>query len=92
MDGATGWESFWKISLPMLSPVILVATVYALVDAFSDPMNSVVRYIMDVGVQRQGRLAFSAALGMVYFVVVFLVLLLVFRISSRLVFYAGERQ
>ena len=92
VDGATAWESFWKISLPMLSPVILVASVYALVDAFSDPMSSVVRYIMDMGVQRQGKLAYSAALGMVYFVIVFLVLLLVFRISSRLVFYAGEKQ
>ena len=92
VDGATGWESFWKISLPLLSPVILVAAIFALVDLFTDPLNNVVLYIMDVGIRRQGRLESAAALGVLYFAVVFVVLLLVTRISSKLVFYAGERQ
>ncbi len=92
VDGATGWESFWKISLPLLSPVILVAAIFALVDLFTDPLNNVVQYIMDVGIRRQGRLESAAALGVLYFVVVFVVLLLVTRIASKLVFYAGERQ
>ena len=92
VDGATGWESFWKISLPLLSPVILVAAIFALVDLFTDPLNNVVQYIMDVGIRRQGRLESAAALGVLYFAVVFVVLLLVTRISSKLVFYAGERQ
>jgi ABC-type sugar transport system permease subunit len=92
VDGATGWESFWKISLPLLSPVILVAAIFALVDLFTDPLNNVVQYIMDVGIRRQGRLESAAALGVLYFVVVFVVLLLVTRFASKLVFYAGERQ
>ena len=92
VDGATAWESFWKISLPLLSPVILVAAIFALVDLFTDPLNNVVLYIMDVGIRRQGRLESAAALGVLYFAVVFVVLLLVTRIASRLVFYAGERQ
>ena len=92
VDGATAWESFWKISLPLLSPVILVAAIFALVDLFTDPLNSVVLYIMDVGIRRQGRLESAAALGVLYFAVVFVVLLLVTRIASKLVFYAGERQ
>ena len=92
VDGATAWESFWKISLPLLSPVILVAAIFALVDLFTDPLNNVVQYIMDVGIRRQGRLESAAALGVLYFAVVFVVLLLVTRIASKLVFYAGERQ
>ena len=92
VDGATGWESFWKITLPMLSPVILVAAIYALVDAFTDPLNSVVAYIMEVGVRTQGRLAPAAALGFLYFLIVFFALLIITRVASRLVFYAGERQ
>jgi len=92
VDGATAWESFWKISLPLLSPVILVAAIFALVDLFTDPLNNVVLYIMDVGIRRQGRLESAAALGVLYFAVVFVVLLLVTRIASKLVFYAGERQ
>ena len=99
VDGANGWEMFWKITLPMLSPVILVAAIYSLVDTFM--ANDAVTYIMDVGVGTtathtlMGRvvdLGFSAALGWMYFLVVFVVVALIVRLSSRMVFYAGERQ
>ena len=99
VDGANGWETFWKITLPMLSPVILVAGIYSLVDTFM--ANDAVTYIMDVGVgttsthSYMGRvvdLGFSAALGWMYFLVVFLVVLMIVRLSSRMVFYAGDRQ
>ena len=33
VDGASPWESFWKITLPMLSPVILLVTIYAMIDS-----------------------------------------------------------
>ena len=46
VDGASPWESFWKITLPMISPVIVIAMIYTYVDLFSDPLNPVVEYIM----------------------------------------------
>ena len=92
VDGSTAWEEFWKITLPMLSPVMLVAAIYTIIDSFTDPLNSVVNYIMDVSLREQLRLGYGAALSWVYFVVVFLLILLLVRISSRLVFYMGERQ
>jgi ABC-type sugar transport system permease subunit len=33
IDGATGWQSFWKITLPMLKPTILVALLFRTIDA-----------------------------------------------------------
>ena len=92
VDGSTAWEEFWKITLPMLSPVMLVAAIYTIIDSFTDPLNSVVNYIMDISLRKQLRLGYGAALSWVYFVVVFLLILLLVRISSRLVFYMGERQ
>ncbi len=92
VDGSTAWEEFWKITLPMLSPVMLVAAIYTIIDSFTDPLNSVVNYIMDISLREQLRLGYGAALSWVYFVVVFLLILLLVRISSRLVFYMGERQ
>ena len=92
VDGSTGWEAFWKITLPMLSPVILVAAIYTVIDSFTDPLNSVVNYIMDISIREQLRLGYGAALSWVYFIVVFLLILLLVRVSSRLVFYMGDKQ
>lgn len=41
LDGATAWESFWHITLPYISPFVILNCVYALVDSFVDPQNPV---------------------------------------------------
>ena len=90
VDGASPWESFWKITLPMVSPVILLVTIYAMIDQLTFPENPMIKYIMQVGVRGQ-QLEYASALGMAYFVVVFLQIALVVRILSKFVFYAGEK-
>ena len=49
-----------------------------------------IKYIMQIGVRGQ-QLEYASALGMAYFVVVFLQIALVVRIMSKFVFYAGEK-
>ncbi|MBR0327381.1 MAG: sugar ABC transporter permease, partial [Clostridia bacterium] len=39
IDGATGWETFWKITFPMISPMILVNAVYTIIDSFTTNQN-----------------------------------------------------
>ena len=90
VDGASPWESFWKITLPMVSPVILLVTIYAMIDQLTFPENPMIKYIMQIGVRGQ-QLEYASALGMVYFIVVFLQIALVVRIMSKFVFYAGEK-
>ena len=90
VDGASPWESFWKITLPMVSPVILLVTIYAMIDQLTFPENPMIKYIMQVGVRGQ-QLEYASALGMAYFIVVFLQIALVVRIMSKFVFYAGEK-
>ncbi len=90
VDGASPWESFWKITLPMLSPVILLVTIYAMIDQLTFPENPMIKYIMQVGVRGQ-QLEYASALGMAYFFVVFVQIALVVRIMSKFVFYAGEK-
>ena len=92
VDGSTGWESFWKITLPMLSPVILVAGIFTLVDALSDPLNAVLQYVIAISLGSQASMGYGSAMAVMYFVVVFALILLFLRIASRMVFYAGERQ
>ena len=45
IDGASAWETFWKITLPMISPMILVNSIYTLIDAFTASNNKVISHI-----------------------------------------------
>jgi len=91
VDGASAWGMFWKITLPMLSPVILVNIVYTIIDSFTDYFNSVLNYIRLVTFTLQLRLGYPSALGNIYFVLIFLLVILVFVLVNKFVFYWGER-
>ena len=45
IDGATSWETFWKITFPMISPMILVNAVYTVIDSFTLQDNVVMSWI-----------------------------------------------
>jgi multiple sugar transport system permease protein len=34
MDGASGWQRFWKITLPLIKPALMVALLFRTLDAF----------------------------------------------------------
>jgi ABC-type sugar transport system permease subunit len=92
VDGASPWGMFWKITLPMLSPVILVNIVYTIIDSFTDYFNTVLRYIRVVTFESsQMRLGYPSALGNIYFILVFILVIIIFVIVSRVTFYRGER-
>ena len=86
MDGATAWETFWKITFPMISPMILVNAVYTIIDAFTSESNSVMRLIDSVYSQPDGNVL-SSAMAWMYFLVVILILAAVSGIMSAFVFY-----
>jgi len=92
VDGASGWSRFWKITLPMLSPVILINITYTIIDSFTDYFNTVLRYIRVVTFQQSSmRLGYPSALGVIYFLLVFLLVILIFAFVSKFTFYRGER-
>jgi ABC-type sugar transport system permease subunit len=91
MDGASPWERFWKITLPMLSPVLIINVVYTIVDSFTDYFNGVMGYIRDVTFVSQLRFGYPSALGTIYFVIIFVIIIIIFGILNRRAFYGGER-
>ena len=88
IDGATSWETFWKITFPMVSPMILVNAVYTIIDSFTTDSNSVMQLINNTysGVT-EGAKNVSAAMGWMYFLVVLAIVGIVAGIFSMYVFY-----
>ena len=48
VEGCSGWESFWKITFPMVSPLLLVNCIYSIIDFFMKNDNLVIEHINNV--------------------------------------------
>ena len=90
IDGATAWETFWKITLPMISPMILVNAVYTIIDAFTTESNVVMRVVLNPNVQGSP-MGVGSAMGWTYFLVVALILAAVAGLMSAFVFYQKKK-
>lgn len=85
MEGATGWEFFWKITFPTISPMILANLIYTVIDTFIDSQNPVMKQV--VAQATLWNHGFSAALAWIYFAIVAVALGIIFAIASKFVFY-----
>lgn len=47
IEGATGWEVFWKVTFPNVAPIILVNLIYTIIDSITDPNNKLMVTIND---------------------------------------------
>ena len=86
IDGATAWETFWKITFPMISPMILVNGIYTIIDSFTTNSNSVMTYINQIYQNSEGQVR-SSAMAWMYFIIVMLILAAVAGLFSAYVFY-----
>ena len=91
IDGATTWETFWKITLPMISPMILVNTVYTVIDSFTSADNQVMTYIDQVYDQPSGNVL-SSAMSWMYFIIVMLIIAAVAGVLSAYTFYQRQER
>jgi len=87
MEGASPWETFWKITLPMISPMILVNAIYTVIDSFTSESNKVMSYVNEVYNRAGDGNVLSSAMSWMYFLLVIVVVLVVVGIISRFVFY-----
>ncbi len=84
IEGATAWETFWKVTFPMISPMILVNTVYTIIDGFTKPSNTVMTFIEEsYAKSNEG----ATAMAWIYFIVVILIIAVVAGIASTFIFY-----
>ncbi|MBE6670727.1 MAG: sugar ABC transporter permease [Ruminococcaceae bacterium] len=86
IDGAAAWETFWKITFPMISPMILVNTIYTVIDSFTRSTNSVMIYIDKIYAKPDGT-TLSSAMSWVYFLFVIVIIGIFAFAISKYVFY-----
>ena len=87
MEGASAWETFWKITLPMISPMILVNAVYTIIDSFTASSNEVMSYINGVYSSGSNGQVLSSAMSWMYFLIVILIVAAAAGILRLFIFY-----
>lgn len=87
VEGASAWETFWKITLPMISPMILVNAIYTVIDAFTAADNRVMIYIEKIYSKGGPGYAHSSAMSWIYVGVVLMFIVVVALIMKTVVFY-----
>lgn len=75
IDGANAYEVFWNITLPMVSPILLLNMVYTIMNSFTDAENIVLEYIQQQ-ISKYAAHGYAAALGWIYFIFVAITLLI----------------
>lgn len=84
IEGSTGYEAFWKITFPMISPLILTNLVYTIIDSFISDKTS--RLVVETAFKSYN-FGLSAAMAWIYFAVIAFVLWITTLLVSRKVFY-----
>jgi multiple sugar transport system permease protein len=104
IDGATWWHKFWKVTLPMLSPVLFFNLVMGVIGSFQYFTNA---YVMTGGGPGRAtlfynlylyrnafhyyKMGYASALAWVLFVIILSFTLLIFKSSPLWVYYEGGK-
>lgn len=83
IDGASPWDSFWKITLPASVPFITLNVLYTIIDLFTFPLNPVIAHIRDNMFKVDTGYGYASALAWIYFAFIFVLIGIVFSVSGR---------
>jgi len=96
IDGASAWQTFWRVTLPVLRPVLLVAFLFRLIEAFKifdiifittngGPGTSTENYTLYLYQQgfQFARFGFSAAGAIIFLIAIVLISTLLIRIIGE---------
>lgn len=88
VEGATGWDSFWKITVPIISPMILLNIVYTIIDSFTaygteTGGNTVMAEIQRIGFGKSLKFDYAATMSWIYFTMIIIFIALVYLFIGR---------
>jgi len=82
IDGATPWETFWKITFAPIVPFIFLNLIYTAVDLSFSPFNPILRHIMDNMVKIETGYGYASAIGWIYFAFIILMIGVLFLLAK----------
>jgi multiple sugar transport system permease protein len=103
IDGAKWWTKFWRVTLPLITPVVLFNLVIGVINSFQSftnayimtnggPNNATLFYVLNL--YRQAfqffHMGYASALAWILFVIIMVCTLLIFRTSAAWVYYEAE--
>jgi ABC-type sugar transport system permease subunit len=88
VEGSNGWTTFWKITVPMLAPMLVVNIFYTVVDNMISYSNQMFKLIDTY--TNQLKFDEVAAMSIINFIVIFVVVILIYAIGNKCVYYAVD--
>lgn len=83
VDGATKWQQFWKITMPMIKPFVFLCSIYTIVDVSMSSLNPIIVLIKEGMFQPTKGFGFSAAISWIYFLIILLAVLIAYLLLGR---------
>lgn len=88
IEGAGAWDNFWRITLPLSLPIMLLNVVYTIIDSFmaygtENAGNQVMAAIYRTGFGRQFQFGLAASMSWLYTLLIALMLGIAFGILGR---------
>ena len=95
IDGASGWETFWKITLPSVRSLILLNSIYTVVTLATGGTNEIIELIYTATYTATQGYSYAMAMSWIYTAVVAVILVIVFLLlrdrSDKKVVYEQKR-
>jgi len=89
VEGCSPWEAFWKITMPMISPLIPVCVVWTISDFFLNEANPVMTVIREQAFERVDY-SLAAAMSLINLVAMGLLVSVTLFILNKMVFYENR--
>ncbi len=90
VDAASEWEMFWLITLPMITPMMLLNFVYTVIDSFNDSENVLLWYINKTSFEDQ-KFEYAAAMAWLFFIWIIVLVGLIFLVMRPFVNRVKDR-
>ena len=73
VEGASAWETFWKITLPMITPMMVANILFTFVDGITRDNTQLMKYVKSVAFSK-GQFGYSAAMSWIHYLMLLVVL------------------
>jgi multiple sugar transport system permease protein len=104
IDGATAWNKFWNVTVPLCTPIILFNAIMGFISAFQEftlpwlltgggPGKSTELYVMNLyrNAFTQLSMGKASAMAWILLVIILIFTVILFNTSAKWVYYGGEK-